>query len=214
MRFSLAVLLILVAHAVEAAEPRVEYGKPRELYAVEKVYLWTFEDEELAAEVRRQMSDALPALRFVDLESESDVTLSVQRKKGERDEMLTSARLARAQHSTIRLYADTSSRKADAPEAVAEVVAQIVNIFQQASAKRFGVPSARTARGNRVIHTTAGLRPGLSKADVRAALGPPHRVDGKGSRTAIWTYATTDGTMRLVFSGDRLSGVTLDTPKK
>lgn len=213
MRFSLAVLLIVVAHAVEAVEPRLEYGKPRELYAAEKVYLWTFEDEELAAEVRRQMSDALPALRFVDLESESDVTLSVQRK-GERDEMLTTARLARAQRSTIRLYADTSSRKADAPDAVAEVVAQIVNIFQKANPKRFGVPSGRAAAGKGLIHTTAGLRPGLSKADVRAALGPPHRVDGKGSRTAIWTYMTTDGTMRLVFSGDRLSGVTLDTPKK
>ncbi|MCA1732726.1 MAG: hypothetical protein LC732_03900 [Acidobacteria bacterium] len=214
---------ILVAAAFLSAvlmagiDPRTEYGKPRDLRDVVEIYLFTSGDEELAAEGKRQIAAALPPLIFVDQESESDLTLSVQRqmvpKEGEPGEMITAIRVARVSGKTIHLYLDVKSHAEGLEEAVAEVVAPFVNLMQKANARRFGVPGDTTpAWEKRAIHSTVGLRHGLTKKEVRAAIGFPTRIDGKGARTTVWIYATTDGDMRLVFAGDRLAGIT--HPKK
>lgn len=199
-------------------DPRTEYGKPRDLRDVVKIYLFTNGDEELAAEGRRQIAAALPPLAFVDQESDSDLTLSVQRqrvpKEGEAGEMITAIRVARVTGKTIYLYLDVKSHSEGLEEAVGEVVAPFVNLMQKANARRFGVPTADATPiwEKRAIHSTVGLRLGLTKKEVRAAIGFPTRIDGKGARTTVWIYSTTDGDMRLVFAGDRLAGIT--HPKK
>lgn len=209
---------ILVAAAFLSAvlmagiDPRVEYGKPRDLRNVVKIYLFTNGNEELAAEGKRQITAALPPLIFVDQESESDLTLSLQRamapQEGESAAMVTAIRAARPVGRTIYLYLDVNSQAEGLEEAVAEVVGPFVVLMQKANARRFGVPSADAARWKGAVHSTVGIRPGLSKKEVRAAIGFPTRIDGKGARRTIWIYSTTDGDMRLVFSGDRLAGIT------
>ncbi|MFN2441824.1 MAG: hypothetical protein ABR517_03980 [Thermoanaerobaculia bacterium] len=182
-----------------------------------KVFIFTNGNEELAAEARRQIAAALPPLTFVDLESESDLTVSVQRQmvpqEGRPDEMITAIRVARATGKAIYLYLDVRSSAEGVEEAVTEVVAPFVILMQKANARRFGVAhDATPAWEKRAIHSTVGLRPGLTKKEVRSAIGFPTRIDGKGARVTVWIYSTTDGDIRLVFSGDRLTGVT--QPKK
>jgi hypothetical protein len=204
----------LSAMLMAGIDPRVVYGKPRDLRNVVKIHLFTDGDEELAAEGKRQIAAALPPLTFVDQESESDLTLSVQRKmvpkQGEPAAMLTAIRAARASGRTVYLYLDVSSRAEGFEEAVAEVVAPFVDLMQKANGRRFGAPGTDTTPGwtKRATHSTVGLRPGLSKKEVRDAIGFPTRIDGKGTRMVVWTYTTTDGDMRLVFSGDFLVGIT------
>jgi hypothetical protein len=214
---------ILVAAAFLSAvlmagiEARTEYGKPRDLRDVVNVYVFTNGNEELAAEARRQIAAALPPLTFVDLESESDLTVSVQRQmvqpEGEPEQLITAIRVARATGKAIYLYLDVKSRAEGLEEAVAEVVDPFVVLMQKANARRFGVPhDSEPAWTKRAIHSTVGLRPGLTKKEVRSAIGFPTRIDGKGARVTVWIYSTNDGDIRLVFSGDRLTGVT--HPKK
>lgn len=215
------VSLILVAAAFLSAvlmggnDPRIEYGKPRDLRDVGKIHLFTNGDEELAAEGKRQIEAALPPLIFVDQESEADLTLIVQRKldpqEEEHGEMVTAIRVARGTGRTIYLYLDLSSRAEGLEEAVAELVAPFVVLMQKANPGRFGSPTANAApiSKKRAIHSTAGLHPGLTKKEVRAALGNPTRIDGKGALRTIWTYATTDGDMRLIFLGDTLRSITI-----
>jgi hypothetical protein len=219
MRF-LAVVGLLAIQSVPLLaqiQGRIEYGKPRELYNARTVYVWTGGDAALEAEVRRQFSELLPILQFAETEYESDVTLSVQRKELPTEEadaapkVLTTARLARGTASTIRIFADANSRAEDATEAVAEVLHRVATLFQRANPGRFGKP----ARDNRAfgkpksptVLTTAGLHPGMTKKDVLAAIGGPSKIDAGHGFTSTWMYDTTDGTMRLVFGGDRLLSV-------
>lgn len=197
---------------------RVEYGAPADLRSVERVFIWCEKNPEIGPEARKLLSEALPSLKFVETEAEGDVTLILhclpaEGQPADSKKRLTSVRVARAKGDTIHLYLDDASSKEDPAEALKEVVTAVVDLLQTANPIRFGVPS-KEARAvakwkNPRVHSTAGLRPGLSKKQVLAAIGWPSKVDGKHGYSEAWNYDTSDGTMRLVFGGDRLLSISM-----
>lgn len=220
MPIILAAMITLIALPL-FAQPRVEYGKPRELWSVEKVYVWTFGDDKLRGEVLRQLQERLPMLQVMENEGDADFTVTVGRAElppadgEEGGKFATSLRAARVVGKTIRLYLDVSAADAEMEAAVRTVLSSLEHLLQGANAGRFGVPDAdgrAQLRGKKaMIHTTAGLHPGLTKKEVRTALGRPTKIDGGHAYTSTWVYETSDGPMRLVFAGDRL--VTVAGPK-
>lgn len=197
---------------------RVEYGKASELANVKSVFLAVTNNPELEAAIRKAVSESLPSLTIVPSEEESDLTLIVTRGAAPGDpagKQITAFRAARATHGmTIRLYLDTTSTAPDLAAAAHEVIVPFVRLLQDINPDRFGRPAAAASddEPKRRIHSTAGLRVGLSKREVRSALGNPTKVAGTGY-TQTWTYKTTDGDIRLVFGGDRLVSVTVPEKK-
>ncbi|HSP13644.1 MAG TPA: hypothetical protein VLV78_02700 [Thermoanaerobaculia bacterium] len=202
---------------------RIEYGKPVELRNVKIAYISTTDDDDLAKEARRQLMELLPALAFAGSEEEGDVTLAFSRKpngNGNGDgsaakQFTTTMYVARATGGmTIRVYLDATSTKTDLAEAVSEVIKPACNLLQKANPRQLGSPAiAVTPQNQRMIHTTAGLRPGLSKREVLDALGVPTNVTGRATYTQTWVYKTSDGDIRLVFGGERLVAVTVPEKK-
>jgi hypothetical protein len=220
---SLVVLFAVVQALPFMAQPahRVDYGKPFELADAKSVYVWTEKNEELRAEVLRQLAEHLPMLVIAENEADGDVSLMVTRAtapaiEGSKEKVITSSRAARAVGTVVRVYVDGSSEAEDLVVAVDEVVTPFVSFLQRANPRRFGKPpEVKREMGKprkATVHTTAGLKPGMSKRDVLAAIGGPTKMDRGHGFTESWVYVTTDGEMRLVFGGDRLRTVVF--PKK
>lgn len=103
----------------------------------------------------------------------------------------------------IRLITDLVSTKENLIEATNEVTDSFTNVLKAQNSKRYGKPDAMR-QDKRQFRSTAGLRPGLSRKEVIANVGPPTRIDRKETMSPIWYYETTDGTFRLIFQGDAL----------
>lgn len=209
--FAVPLLFTLLAAPAPGAE-RVEYGKREELANVRKVFVAADGNVELAAETRVHLAERLPALLFAESERDGDVTLRLARQltegpAGGTHAVVTTARATREVRGTTRLYFDATSRQEDIAVAAVEVLTPFVDILRTANPERFG--DANAARRH-IVHSTEGLKPGMSKRDVILAIGRPHKRDKGHAFTETWMYATTHGTMRLVFGGDRLQSIVFD----
>lgn len=198
---------------------RIEYGKTNELRNVKSAYISAGDNQDLEKEARRQLSERLPALLFAETESKGDVTLIFSRKPSgdgsDPKQLTTTMFVARATGgTTIRVYRDASSTKPALADAMTEVVEPIVNLLQTVNPRQFGEPKTTSRPGSKpMVHTTAGLRPGLSKSEVLLALGNPTQVIGAATYTQTWIYKTSDGDIRLIFGGERLVSVTVPEKK-
>lgn len=212
--FGVPFLLALLAAPAPGAE-RVEYGKREELANVRKVFIAADGNVELAAEARVHLAGRLPALLLAESEKDGDVTLRLARQlteapAGGTHGVVTTARATREVRGATRLYFDATSRQEDIAAAAAEVLTPFVDLLRAANSERFGDPNAARRHS---VHSTEGLKPGMSKRDVILALGRPHKRDKGHAFTETWMYATTHGTMRLVFGGDRLQSIVFEKKK-
>ncbi len=219
MRSSLMLLVTASISLPLLSQPaaRIEYGKLEELRNVKSVYISTTDNEDLAKEARRQLAERLPSLAFAETEDKGDLTLAFARKAAEGadpKQLTTTVFAARSTGgTTIRVYRDASSTKPALADAVTEVIGPVVNLLQTVNPRQFGEPKGDSRPGTKVmVHTTAGLRPGLSKRDVLLALGSPTQMIGAATYTQTWIYKTSDGDIRLVFGGERL--VSVSVPEK
>lgn len=215
MRYAVVIVMCLCLFSPVLAQPkpRVENGRPVDLRDVESIYLWTGGDEQTKGEVQRQLAAALPPLKFAESEESSDLVFTVKRIKeqGAADSstspVVTTATAARTRGKTIRLYLHIASREQELSPAITEVVSPLVLLLQMANPTRFGKadPAARREMRSRgTIHSTVGLKQGMNKRQVVTMLGYPTKVDGQHSFTESWIYVMSDGTLRLIFSGDAL----------
>ncbi|MHB0968748.1 MAG: hypothetical protein ACYC7A_13220 [Thermoanaerobaculia bacterium] len=214
LSFGVSLLFVLLAAPVAGAE-RVEYGKREELANVVKVFVAAEGNVELAAEARVHLAGKLPALVFAERENDGDVTLRLARQLTEdaaagTHVVVTTARATRQVRGTTRLYFDAASRQEDIALAALEVLTPFVDILRAANPERFGDANAPRKAS---VHSTEGLKPGMSKRDVLLAIGRPHKRDKGHAFTETWMYATTHGTMRLVFGGDRLQSIVFEKKK-
>lgn len=193
------------------AGTRIEYGKPAELGNVKTVFVSSPKSPELAEEAKRQLGEILPMLAIAPTEEEGDVTVILNRitdEKADAKKVFTTLHVLRMKRGdTVRLYLDKSSEAEEMPVAVKETIAPFVKLLKTVQPDRFGrtAPEPR-ASGRRMVHTTAGLHPGLSKREVIAALGPPWDM-GSQTQTQTWIYRTSEGDVRLVFRGETLVAV-------
>jgi hypothetical protein len=90
-----------------------------------------------------------------------------------------------------------------------EVTDAFIWELQRANGEKYGKapPASHAKAAGPRFRSTVGLRKGMSKDQVREAVGSPTRIDGKGGRTVIWWYETTDGATRVVFGGDAIVAV-------
>jgi hypothetical protein len=209
-----SLVFLLLAPAAGSAE-RVEYGKREELRNVRSVLIAAKGNTEVADEARSRLSELLPLLLFAEREDAGDVTLTLTRQltanaEAESQAVVTTARATRKTRSATRLYCDATSRQDDPAAAVEEVLIPFVDMLRAANPQRFGVDTESPGARRQAVHSTEGLKPGMSKRDVRLAIGRPLKRDRGHAFTETWTYATTEGTMRLVFGGDRLQSIVFE----
>lgn len=220
MRTMLTTVVALLSVSLLAQVPtRIEYGKTKELRNVKSVYLFAAGDENLAGEAQRQLSAQLPSLTFAESEEKADLTVAFTRKPAaaasDPQQFTTTVLVARATGGeTVRVYCDATSNEAELGAAVTEVVEPVVSLLKSANPRTFGKPLTQPRPGQKMqVHSTAGLRPGVSKRDVVLALGYPTRVMGAPGYSQTWIYQTSDGDIRVVFGGEQIVNVT-STKKK
>lgn len=199
----------------------VEYGHLKELKGVERVNVWTDKDPALRADVERRLKEALPALTIVETEQEAQIVLAVKRRTAREDSpdpnlryVTTGSVMRQITPTRVRLLIDLVSTKENLAEATAELTGAFINHLKAQNVKKYGRPDATAKIDKRQFRSLAGLRPGLSKKEVLAAVGPPSRMEGKGFTTTFWFYDTTDGTFRIIFQGDALMNAQLIESKK
>lgn len=189
----------------------VEYGDPNELAGVERLFVWTTADNrELSEEATRQLIAALPALTIVESEEEGQALLAISRRAAipkpgeERTHYVTTASVLRkTSKQRVRLLFELVSQKDDGAEAVSELVDGFANELKRYNHGKYGRAENTGELGKKRCRSIAGLRVGLSKKEVRAAIGTPTRVHpAQASFSQTWWYDTTDGSVRIVFAGD------------
>ncbi|MCM2316914.1 MAG: hypothetical protein NDJ92_17335 [Thermoanaerobaculia bacterium] len=215
----LAVILLVLCSG--DWKTNVEYGDPYELTGVERLFVWTTtEDKALGEEAARQMAAALPALSLVQSEEEGQAVLGVKRRPAvakpgdESTHYVTTASVMRPSgKDRVRLLFELVSTQDDGTAAVTELVSGVVNELKRYNHHKYGRAENTGDLEKKRCRSIAGLRPGLSKNEVKEILGMPTRMFPKAARTQTWWYETTDGTVRIVFAGDAVMHVEV-TPKK
>lgn len=199
--------LLLLPNLLLAAD--VEYGHLDELKGVERVNVWTDKDPVLRADVERQILEAIPVLTILETDKEAQIVIAVKRRVAKEDSpdpekrFVTTGSVIRPLSETrIRLITDLVSTKENLTDATAEVTSAFVNLLKSQNSQRYGKPDAGMKLDRRQFRSLAGVRLGVSRAEVLKAIGPPTRIEGKGSTMPIWFYETTDGTFRVVFRLD------------
>jgi hypothetical protein len=193
----------------------ISYGEPRELRGATKLYIWQTDPPELRTDAVAELQERVPALQIVDSEGEADIVFVIKRRSSEKEGetlWVTSGMVVRSISPTrSRILLEPVSKEADRSASVKEVTDALIHELQVANGDRYGKAERRYPADPRAprFRSTAGLKAGMSKKEVRAALGPPTKLEGKGGRTTIWYYETTDGATRLVFAGDALMHVKL-----
>lgn len=201
--------LIVSILALSSRAADISYGNPRELKGVQSVYVWQTDPPSMKEQALAELK-ALPGLVIAEHEEGSDAVLVIKRrssesKTGGETSFVTSGMVVRSfGPERSHIIMEPVSLEADQAAAVRAVTQEFIAELQRANGEKYGkAPPAKLGKptGPR-FRSTAGLRSGMTKDQVREAVGTPTRIDGKGARTQIWWYETTDGATRVVFGGD------------
>ena len=196
----------LAAVSLRAAD--ISYGSPRELKNVRTMYVWQTDPADMKSMIITELRNTVPNLVIAEQDDGADAVFVVKRRssesKSDPQSFVTTAMVLRAlgpERSHILM--EPVSTETDLQAALHEVIQAFVVELQRANGETYGkAPPAWGKKAGPRFRSTAGLRAGMSKKQVRAAVGSPTRIDGKGARTQIWWYQTTDGATRVVFGGD------------